>query len=125
MIKDNLNKLKENDIYSMALFILYNLTNVPEYSVLGELPYILDKETLLKFCKYYGGTTIKVPTLSELETIMHTILIYEDVNINKNTLENSLAKFGMSTYNKKLLSVYKKLCEVLDKYEFKPRNALE
>lgn len=125
MIKEDLNKLKESDIYSMALFILYNLTSIPEYSALGELPYLLDKDTLLKFCKYYGGLTIKVPTIQELETIMHTLLIYEDVNISKHSLESSLKKYGQEVSNKKLLGVYKRICEVLDKYEFKPRKPLE
>lgn len=125
MIKSELNKLKETDIYSMALFILYNLTNIPEYSTLGELPYLLDKDALLNFCKYYGGLTIKVPTIQELDTIMHTLLIYEDVNISGNSLESSLEKYGQTVSNKKLLAVYKKMCEVLDKYEFKPRTTLE
>ena len=40
---DNLNMV---DIYSMMLFALYKLNNVPEYSTLSELVYILDKDSL-------------------------------------------------------------------------------
>ena len=42
-IKDNLNKLKQEDTYSMMMFLLYKLQDVPEYAALSELAYILDK----------------------------------------------------------------------------------
>ena len=90
MIKDDISKLSENDIYSMGLFTLYSLTEIPDYRVLSELPYILDKKSLLKVCKYYGGTTIKIPTVEELETVMRVLLLYQRVNIEKKSLESAL-----------------------------------
>ena len=60
----NFSKFKDKDTYSLAMFILYKLTNIPEYSINGELPYILDKKNLLNFCNYFGGRTIRVPTLT-------------------------------------------------------------
>lgn len=122
MIKDDLNLLSENDIYSMSLFMLYSLTDIPDYQVLSELPYIMDKKALLKFCKYYGGQTIKIPTIEELDTVMKVLLLYQKVNIENKSLDESLTLLGYSTLNKKLLQVYKLVSEVLDKYEFKHRE---
>lgn len=124
MIKDDISKLSENDIYSMGLFTLYSLTEIPDYRVLSELPYILDKKSLLKFCKYYGGTTIKIPTVEELETVMRVLLLYQRVNIEKKSLEDALKELGYTTLNKKILQVYKLISEVLDKYEFKHREKI-
>ena len=124
MIKDDISKLSENDIYSMGLFTLYSLTEIPDYRVLSELPYILDKKSLLKVCKYYGGTTIKIPTVEELETVMKVLLIYQRVNIEKKSLESALKELGYTTLNKKILQVYKLISEVLDKYEFKHREKI-
>lgn len=73
---NDLDLLKETDIYSMALFILYKFMEVPEYSSLCELPYILDKENLLKLCQYFGGQTIKIPTVLEFKGILNAILLY-------------------------------------------------
>ena len=50
-IKQELNKLKEMDVWSLMLFVLYNYQNIPEYSSISELAYILDKKNLLKLCR--------------------------------------------------------------------------
>ena len=69
IITKGLNNLKEQDWYSMALFCLYKLIEVPEYSSLGELPYVLDKENLLNLCEYFGGQTIKIPMRARCESL--------------------------------------------------------
>ena len=71
-----LNNLKSQDIYSLILFALYKLREIPEYSTLSELAYIVDKENLLKLCEYFGGTTIHIPTIDELESILYSLLLY-------------------------------------------------
>ena len=55
LIKNNLNKLTESDIWSFILFALFKMREIPEYTSLSELVYILDKTTLLKLCEYFGG----------------------------------------------------------------------
>ena len=62
-INSNLNTLKERDVYSLLLFCLYKLSDIPEYSSLSELVYVMDKKNFLNFCEYFGGQTIKVPTI--------------------------------------------------------------
>lgn len=112
--------LKELDIYSLSMFVLYKLTDVPEYSINGELPYVLDKKSLLNFCNYFGGRTIKVPTLAELYSIMNLILLYQYVNIEGNDYNEAVKIIGFNQSElRNVKSAYNKLCEVLDKYDFR------
>lgn len=68
--------VKELDIYSLILFALFKLRDIPDYLVLSELVYILDKDSLLKLCEYFGGTTIHIPTIDELESLLYSLLLY-------------------------------------------------
>ena len=72
-----LEELDKRDIYSLILFILYRLKEIPEYSTLSELVYILDNENFIKLINYYGGKTIRIPKVDELSTILNALLVYE------------------------------------------------
>ena len=63
MNKNNLLAFDNTDIYSIILFIIFKIKKLPEYAALSELVYVLDKDSLLKLCEYFGGTTIKIPTI--------------------------------------------------------------
>ena len=80
-IKTELDNLKEKDIYSLMLFALYKATEIPEYSSLSQLAYILDKDNLLKLCEFYGGLTIKIPTVAELEQLLYGLLMFQRIDI--------------------------------------------
>lgn len=115
----DLKNLKEPDIYSASLFILYKLIDVDDYSVIGELPYVLDKTNLLNFCNYFGGQTIKVPTLNELYSIINIILLYQYVNVDKIDYNEAVKIIGYKQSElSKVKKAYIKTCEVLDKYKF-------
>lgn len=115
----DIQKLKESDIYSLSMFVLYKLTNVQEYSIMGELPYILNKDSLLNFCKYFGGRTIKVPTLEELYNIMHIILLYQYVKIDGIPYDVAVEKIGFKVSElKKVKTSFIELCKILNNYKF-------
>lgn len=80
-IKTELENLKEKDIYSLMMFALYKAKDLPEYATLSELAYILDKESLLKLCEFFGGLTITIPTVDELENIVYALFMFEQINI--------------------------------------------
>ena len=82
-IKTEIENLTEADIYSLTLFALYKAGSIPELSSLSQLAYILDKENLLKLCEYYGGLTIRIPTISEIETFIHALLVFQLRDIEK------------------------------------------
>lgn len=123
MIKKDLTVLKDVDIYSLSMFALYKLTDVPEYSAISELSYILDRENMLRFCEYFGGTTIKVPTVEELHSIMALLLLYQYVNIEGMDYQEAIKLIGYESKDlRKVKSIYTKLCKVLQNYDIKARN---
>lgn len=116
-IKEELNKLNDVDIWSLMLFVLYKMTDIPEYSSISQLSYILDKDNLIKLCEYFGGLTIKIPTTRELETIVRTLLLYKYVNIDKIEYNVALSMMDMNVKDSNAIrSCYVKVCEAMDNY---------
>lgn len=118
-IKKDIAKLKNVDVYSLMLFVLFKIKDVPEYSTLSELAYILDKENLLKLFEYFGGLTIKIPTIDELEGIIYAMVLYQYVNIDGMDYDAAVKLIGHSSDElRKVKSNYNKICEVLEKFDF-------
>ncbi len=69
------------------LFALYKGTDLPEYSTLSQMVYILDKDNLLKFFEYFGGLTIRVPTIDELEVFVYALFLYQQCDIEHRLVE--------------------------------------
>lgn len=119
-VKEDLAKLNEVDSYSLILFVLYKLREVPEYAAISELAYVLDKNNFLKLCEYFGGLTIKIPTIEELEEIVHSLLLYQYVNIDNMSFEEALKLLGKRTTDIRIVKRnYNKIKEVLEQYTFK------
>ena len=112
-IKSELEELTTSDIYSLMLFVLFKSTQIPQYSSLSQLAYILDKDSLLKLCEFYGGLTIQIPTISQLEDLLNGLLIYQLVDIEHKNIDEISDKF-----DKKDLSAYSHIKEVLKNYKF-------
>lgn len=121
-IREELINLRETDLYSLILFSLFKLRDIPEYSSLSELCYILDKESLLKLCEYFGGTTIRIPKIEELSSIVYSLVLYQLVDIDKTEYEEAVKLLGEKSCNlRQVKSDYLKLKEILSNYEFKRR----
>lgn len=120
MMKDN---LKDTDIYSLSMFLLYKLSEIPEYTTASELPYVLDKKNLLRLCEYFGGTTIKIPTVDEIQSLMCLLLLYQYVKVDNIDYDTALKVVGydMKDY-RTIRKSFNKLCKVLDDYDVKPRT---
>ena len=117
--KEEIAKLKSVDIYSLILFALFKLRDIPEYSTLSELVYILDKDSLLKLCEYFGGLTLKIPTIEEIESLVYALLLYEYVNMENIPYEDACKIIGHSSKDlRKVKSDYSKLLKVLEAYDF-------
>ena len=124
-IKQELEKLKEPDLWSLMLFVLYKVKEVPEYSSLSELAYILDKKNMLKLCEYFGGTTITIPTIEELESLVYGLLVYQYVDVEKLQLEDALELVGRNDVDITTVKTnYNKIKQVLAEYDFTPRTKL-
>ena len=118
-IKEALNRLNKTDVYSMLLFIIYKMRELPEYSTLSELIYVMDKDNLVKFVSFFGGTTIKVPTLDELRLVTKAMLLYQYVNLDNGDLQEDLEVICDKDYKKEdLLEVYMNIVSIASNYEF-------
>ena len=123
MTNTDIKTLKDTDCYSLILFCLYKLIDVPEYSSLSELVYVLDKQNLLNLCEYFGGQTITIPTIDELEALTYALLLYQYVNVEKKDYAESLELIGNDSKDLRLVKKsYTKLCEIIEKYSFIPRD---
>lgn len=122
-IKEELNRLKETDLFSLLLFVLYKIRNIDEYSTISELAYVLDKQNLLNLCEYFGGITIKVPTIDELESVINSLLVYQYVNIDGYSYDDAIKKIGFDSYQlRKVKKDYNKIVDILDNYSFPKRD---
>lgn len=118
-IRDALSRLTKPDIYSLMLFVLFKLKDTNEYSSLSQLSYILDKDSLLKLCEFYGGTTITIPTIEDLEAVFNALLLYQEVNIEKQDFDKMIDKRDLQRSEKrKLLDCYDVVVDVLKNYDF-------
>ena len=123
LIKNNINRLKESDVWSFLLFALFKMREIPEYTSLSELVYILDKDCLLKLCEYFGGQTLVIPTIDELEEMLYGLLLFNLIEVEKFTEEEAIAKLPSNTQEKKQLKqAYVKIKEVLNMYDFTMRS---
>jgi len=75
-----------------ALQFLYPLKNEPGYSAVPELLPFVGLEGFLSLCKYFGGHTISVPTLAELNSLLIGIELYTKVHMRGMSEETALEK---------------------------------
>lgn len=123
-IKEKLLTFKDIDIWSLILFTLYKIKDTPEFSTISELAYVLDKDSMLKLCEYFGGLTIKIPTIEELEDLVYALVIYQHVNIDGMDYNNAVKLIGEKSSNLRNIKFnYMKICDILDKYEFEKRGS--
>ena len=115
-----LEEMDKKDISSLILFALYKLKDVPEYSTISELPYILDSDSFIRFLNYYGGKTVKVPTVDEFNKIVDSILVYSIKENDGKTIEEACTEVGVVTRDKAaVMQTVKLLGELLSEYDFK------
>ena len=119
-LKQEILKLKQKDIYTLLLFVLFKLRDIPEYSTLSELAYILDRKNLLQLCEYFGGLTIKIPTITELESIVYSLTLYQYINIEGKTMDEAIKLIGKpaNVDVSNIKSDYFKIAAIMEEYSF-------
>ena len=122
-IKENLMTFKDADIWTLILFTLYKIKDLPEYSSICELAYVLDKDNMLKLCEYFGGMTITIPTIDDLENLVYALVLYQHVNIDGMDYDDAVKMLGEKSSNLRTIKAnYVKVCEVLSEYTFSKRD---
>lgn len=122
-IKNELEKLKQTDIWSLMLFVLYNFQKIPEYSSLSELAYVLDEKSLLKLCEYFGGQTITIPTVDQLEETIYAMLLYQYIDVENIDEKTAVELLHADKSREKMIKTcYRSLKYVLSNYELSSRR---
>lgn len=115
-----LEELDKKDIYSLILFVLYRLKEIPEYSTLSELVYILDNENFIRLLNYYGGKTIRIPKVEELSTVLDALIVYERQQNTDMPLSDIFKELDIDkTQKPDILKLLNLIPQLLENYDFK------
>ena len=122
-IKSEMENFREPDVWSLVLFVLAQMKEIPEYSAVSELAFVLDKKNLIRLCEYFGGLTITVPKIEELESVIYGLLMYQYREIKKLSFDEAARlmpndRIAISDIEKS----YQKIKEVLKNYSFETRS---
>lgn len=104
-MKQNELPLTEELDFAYLLELMPPLHNVDEFAWLPELFSILGHEKLITLCKYAGGETIRIPTLTELTDSIETLQWFYDVEITHTQSIESVPARLHKMYSK-MLEVY-------------------
>ena len=117
-IKENLNTLELSDVYSLMLFVLYKVQDIPEYAVLSELCYLLDSRSLTRLFTYFAGKTITIPTESEFKILTNLLLLYQKVNLDRKSYSDAIAELKDLTAKEKtsVTNLYLQIIDIMNNY---------
>lgn len=116
-IKKDLNNLHLSDIYSLILFIMYKIQDIPEYAILSELSYLLDGANLTRLLTYFAGRTITIPTEEEFTNMSNALLLYQYVNIEGKSLTEALTSIKATPKQKEQITdIYLKVIPIMNNY---------
>ena len=122
-VDELVSKMQEQDVYSIICSFLYDLKNIPEYTTLSELCYLLDVESFLKLIKYFGGQTVTVPTKEELVDTIQVLLLFQYYEVEHRPWKDAVTLAGFdSNRGKGAGNKLNRLKETLEKYNFGNRN---
>jgi hypothetical protein len=118
-IKTELNNLKNADIYSLLLFTLFQCRKSNEYSALSELAYILDEKNLLNLCEYFGGLTITIPKIEELELLLCGLSVFKSIHIDGVSVEDSFVPYTNHKFTMdEIKNSYLNISDVMSNFSF-------
>lgn len=119
-VNKKINSLKTKDVYSILMFLLFRAEEITEYAVLSRLAYVMDKEVLLTLCELFGGMTIKIPTMDELEKLLTAMTIYSRVDLDKEDKEQVFEEITEKYKNKippvTIIKLYEQLHDIMENY---------
>jgi hypothetical protein len=117
-IKKDLNNLHLSDIYSLMLFILFKVQDIPEYATVSELCYLLDGANMTRLLTYFAGRTVTFPTEAEMATVTNALLMYQYINIDGDTFTAAQNKLEKLTKKEKdsVTELYVQLLPIMKQY---------
>lgn len=116
--KADYDKLHLSDIYSLMLFVLYKLKDIPEYSILSELCYLLDGNNLTRLLTYFAGRTVTFPTEAEFAKMANAMLMFQYINIEGDSFVAAQSRLNDLTKKQKdeVSELYLKILPIMKQY---------
>lgn len=122
-VSDIMIKLREQDVYSILCSYLYEFKNIPDYSILCELAYLLDSKSFINIIKYFEGQTIKIPTMEEFQSSIKVLLLLQYYEIEKKPWKESLELAGFKSSEGRIAhNKLNKLKSTINKYNYSNRS---
>ena len=122
-VNEIISKLQKKDIYAVICSFLYDLKDVPEYSTLSELCYLLDTESFLHLINYCSGQTITIPTKQEFSDLVQVLLLFQFYEIEKRPWKDAVKLAGFSSSKGKAAkNKLDKLKQTIKQYNFGNRS---
>lgn len=116
-IKKILDSLHLSDVYSLMLFILYRIEDIPDYATLSRLCFLLDGSNLTRLLTYYGGKTVTFPTYDQFKLLINALLLYQYVNLEGYTLPDAQKKLDVpDNLQQPILDLYLKIIPIISEY---------
>ena len=76
------------------------LYEVPEYALLPELFSTIGIDSLLALCKYAGGETVRIPTITELSTAILALDVFYTRDILKHEYSDDVSMDVINLYER-------------------------
>lgn len=116
--------MNDSDIYSAMLGFLYELHEIPQFSLLSELIYMVnDKESFLNILEGFAGKTVRFPTEEELADSLQVLKLYHFYENEHRTWKDSVKLAGFDSSSGKLATnKLNALKETIKKYNYGNRS---
>ena len=123
-VSEVIGSMSNADVYSALLSFLYDMRNIPEYSLLSELCYLIkDKDSFINVLTYFSGQTVTFPTEEELSDAIQVLRLYQYHEIEKRPWKDAVKLAGYDTSSGKLATnKLNKLKETIKKYNYSNRQ---
>lgn len=122
-IKQSFMEMQTSDTYALLCSFLYELKNIPEYSLLSELCYLLDKDSFENLFKYFSGKTITIPTQKELVDAIQVLRLYQYYEVEHRPWKDCVLMAGLPSSGGKMAhNNLERLKDTLRKYNFGNRD---
>lgn len=123
-VSEVIGSMSNADVYSALLSFLYDMRNIPEYSLLSELCYLIkDKDSFINVLTYFSGQTVTFPTEEELSDAIQVLRLYQYHEIEKRPWKDAVKLAGYDTSSGKLATnKLNKLKETIKKYNYNNRQ---
>ena len=111
--KENFINLNKTGVFELSIYLLYMLGKLPEYRTISNLMMLNTQNAFMRICEYFGGQTITIPTIEDVQDALMIIKMYNDIDIGEMPYEQFIL---LNKPSPDIIVGYNKLKTLLDIY---------